>query len=65
MPNSPERLTIMFRDDNINVRPTPSIKFDSPNIKACKLLDVQMKLFKRLKRKKNQLSIDSSLISYM
>jgi hypothetical protein len=43
--NNLERLTIMFRDDNINVGPTPSIKFDSPNIKACKLLGVQMKLF--------------------
>ncbi len=43
MPNSTERQTIMFKDDNINVGTTPSINFDSPKIKACKLLDVQMK----------------------
>jgi len=60
MPNIPKILTIKFRNDNINVGPPPSIKFDSPNIKACKLPSVQMKLLKRLKRKKNKLSIDSS-----
>ncbi len=39
--NSTKRQTIMLKDDNINVRTTPSINFDSPKIKACKLPSVQ------------------------
>jgi hypothetical protein len=39
-------------DDNANVRTTPSVNFDSPITRACKLLSAQGKPNKKLKRKK-------------
>ncbi len=57
------RQTPMFGDDNANVGTTQSVNFDNPRTKACKLLSVQGKANKKLKRKKRRLSIGSSTIA--
>jgi hypothetical protein len=40
MPSSRERQTLMFGDDNANVRTSPFINFDSLRTRACKLFGV-------------------------
>ncbi len=56
MPNSPERQTLVFGDDNANVETTPSINFDNFRTRACTLPSVQGEPNKKLKRKKRRLS---------
>jgi hypothetical protein len=51
VPSSPERQIPMFGDDNASVGITPSINSNSLRTKACKLLNVQRKHNKKLKRK--------------
>jgi hypothetical protein len=41
MLNSPERQTLVFEDDNANVRITLFANFDSFRIRVCKLLGMQ------------------------
>jgi hypothetical protein len=54
----------MFGDDNENVGTTPSVNSNSFRTRACKLLSVQKKLNKKLKRKKRRLFTSSSTITY-
>jgi hypothetical protein len=53
----------VFGDDNGNVGNTPFVSSNGPKIKACKLLGVQRKPNKKLKRKKRQLFIGSFVIA--
>jgi hypothetical protein len=54
----------MFGDDNANVGTTPSANSNSLRTRACKLLSVQRKPNKKLKREKRWLFTSSSIITY-